>query len=131
MNAFLLHYVCWATFTILQAAADAVCYVPILRNVMSWLTAGSANKQVLLDGLLSGKCSAANACSRKPRHLFILPGGIAEIFTSQPGRHAIVFNNRRGLIKISLQTGAQLLPAYVFGENKAITSSAHCAQRIC
>lgn len=52
---------------------------------------------------------------RYPRHLYILPGGIAEIFTSTPGKHAIVFKNRRGLTKLSLETGAMLCPTYVFG----------------
>ena len=68
-----------------------------------------------MDGLLHGKCASANSNGRTPKNLFILPGGIAEIFTSTPGRHAIVFKDRRGLIKISLQTGAELLPSYVFG----------------
>ena len=48
-------------------------------------------------------------------NLYILPGGIAEVFTSKPRKHAIVFKDRRGLIKLSLETGAQLCPSYVFG----------------
>ena len=107
------------------AAADVVQYVPFLRNVMAWLTAGGASKKVLVDGLMHGKSAAANALGRKPRHLFILPGGIAEIFTSDPGKHAIVFKDRRGLIKISIQTGAQLLPTYVFGGTDFFHSFIH------
>jgi hypothetical protein len=91
---------------------------------------------------IKGISPSANAVGRKPKHLFILPGGIAEIFTSTPGntirnnlftfpnhfflcfyymnflflgRDAIVFKNRRGLIRLSIETGAQLLPTYVFG----------------
>ncbi len=33
------------------AAADAVEYIPFLRNIMGWLTAGSAAYKVLKDGL--------------------------------------------------------------------------------
>lgn len=33
------------------AAADAVAYVPILRNIMGWLSAGSADYRALKDGL--------------------------------------------------------------------------------
>ena len=33
------------------AAADVVFYVPILRNILGWLSAGSATYQVLRDGL--------------------------------------------------------------------------------
>jgi hypothetical protein len=47
--------------------------------------------------------------------LFILPGGVAEIFISQPGRNAIFFKKRKGLIRLSIETGAKLVPCYVFG----------------
>ena len=56
-----------------------------------------------------------NAAGRKPRHLYILPGGIAEIFTSQLGKHTIVIQRRRGLMKLAIETGAHLVPCYVFG----------------
>jgi hypothetical protein len=55
-----------------------------------------------------------NAAGRTPRHLYILPGGIAEIFTSTPGKHTIVAQ-RKGLMRLSLETGAHLYPCYVFG----------------
>lgn len=98
------------------AAADVVMYLPFLRNIMGWLSAGSASYKVLLKGLQTGIVPMVNrVAGRKPRHLFILPGGIAEVFTSQPGKHMIVFKNRRGLIKLSIETGAKLLPCYVFG----------------
>lgn len=62
-----------------------------------------------------GVCESVNKAGRSPRHLFILPGGIAEIFTSTPGRNIIVFKKRRGLIKLALETGTLLIPCYVFG----------------
>jgi hypothetical protein len=48
--------------------------------------------------------------------LYILPGGVAEVFLAHPGRHAIKAK-RRGLMKLALQTGASLVPVYVFGGN--------------
>lgn len=53
--------------------------------------------------------------SRNPRNLYILPGGIAEVFTSQPGKQTIVFKERKGLCKLALEAGAALIPTYVFG----------------
>ena len=47
----------------------------------------------------------------------MLPGGLAEIFTARPGRDAIVWRQRRGLCRLSLETGARLIPMYVFGGN--------------
>jgi MFS family permease len=67
------------------AAADVVQYVPFLRNFLSWLSASSATYNVLRDGLVLGKSAPVNAAGRKPKHLYILPGGVAEIFCSKPG----------------------------------------------
>jgi hypothetical protein len=97
------------------AAADVVMYLPILRNLMGWLACGGASYKVLRDGIADGKCPPVNAIGRKPRNLYILPGGIAEVFTSTPGRNAVVFKNRYGLCRLSLETGAKLMPCYVFG----------------
>ena len=97
------------------AAADVVGSLPFLRNIMGWLSAGSATYKVLKDGLVKGESLACNAVNRKPRNLFILPGGIAEIFCSQPKADIIVFRHRKGLCRLSLETGALLIPCYVFG----------------
>ena len=70
---------------------------------------------LLFTAAKQGKCESVNAAGRIPRHLYILPGGVAEIFLSTPGRHSIVFLKRRGLCKLSIETGAQLVPCYVFG----------------
>jgi len=98
------------------AAADVVKYLPFIKNIMGWLSAGSASYNVLKRGLDSGiaeQCNANN--NRRPRHLFLLPGGVAEVFESTVGHNAIVFKNRRGLVKLALETGSDLLPCYVFG----------------
>ena len=97
------------------AAADVVAYVPFLRNIMIWLGAGSAEYKVLKSGL-AGKCECVNNNNNRiPRNLYLLPGGIAEVFTSAPKKHVIVFKSRKGLCRLSLETGAQLIPTYVFG----------------
>jgi hypothetical protein len=97
------------------AVADVVEYIPFVRNVLAWLTTSSASYKLLRDGLVDGKCKSCNRVGRKPKHLFILPGGIAEIFTSTPGREAIILKSRKGLVKLSIETGASLCPLYVFG----------------
>lgn len=97
------------------AAADVVGYIPFLRNIMGWLSGGSASYKALKDGLTKGISPVVNAAGRTPRHLYILPGGVAEIFTSTVGRNAIVFKSRKGLARLSLETGAELIPTYVFG----------------
>ena len=97
------------------AAANAVYSIPFLRNLMGWLSAGNATYATLKNGLEKGKSPTCNRAGRKPRHLFLFPGGIAEVFTSQIGQNSVVFKKRRGLIKLSIETGAELVPSYVFG----------------
>ena len=88
------------------AVADVVTYLPIIRNVLGYLTTGSATYKILFNGI-----------TQKNQNLYILPGGIAEIYESSVGRNHVIFNNRRGLIRLSLQTGALLIPTYMFGAN--------------
>lgn len=86
------------------AAANVVLRIPLLRQVLSWGSAGSASYSTLYNGLSRGE------------NLFILAGGVAEIFSSKRNTHSI-YAQRRGLMKLSLQTGASLVPVYVFGGN--------------
>jgi 1-acyl-sn-glycerol-3-phosphate acyltransferase len=37
------------------------------------------------------------------------------VFASTPGKHKIIFKKRRGLIKLAIETGANITPCYVFG----------------
>lgn len=46
--------------------------------------------------------------------MYILPGGVAEIFLSTPGKHEIIAN-RKGLMRLALETGTHIFPCYVFG----------------
>ena len=69
----------------------------------------STSKKVLLSGMQADN-----------KNLFILPGGVAEIFLShrrtRPGRNVQTIKARRyGLVKLALQTGAVIYPAFVFG----------------
>lgn len=114
------------------AAADIVTYLPLLKNVMGYLSASSASYNVLKAGLVHGKSTPVNNNNnRKPRHLYILPGGIAEIFKAKPGRHSIVFKHRKGLCRLSLETGALLIPCYVFGMFSFLLFSSHASRTAC
>uniref|UniRef100_A0A7S2YFI5 Acyltransferase n=1 Tax=Entomoneis paludosa TaxID=265537 RepID=A0A7S2YFI5_9STRA len=77
--------------------------LPLLRHVMGWLSCTSASKSTLLHHLV-----------QKQQNLYILPGGVAEIFLARPGTH-VIQTPRRGLMKLALQTGALLVPCYAFG----------------
>jgi 2-acylglycerol O-acyltransferase 2 len=78
---------------------------------MSWLSSTSATKSVLMKNMNAGN------------NLYILPGGVSEIFLACPGVH-VIKAPRRGLMKLALQTGAVLVPTYVFGANAFFNQSA-------
>ena len=91
------------------ATTDIVTWLPILRHIMGWLSAGSATKQVVLNGM-----------QKEGQNLYILPGGVAEIFMAKrrnPAEQNVhtIKAKRYGLMKLALQTGACIIPVYVFG----------------
>ncbi|EOD34231.1 hypothetical protein EMIHUDRAFT_201911 [Emiliania huxleyi CCMP1516] len=63
----------------------------------------------LKRNLTSGSGATFLRAKHPGRNLYMLPGGVAEIFTAQPAR--------RGLCRLALETGARLTPMYVFGGN--------------
>ena len=79
--------------------------------MLFWISAGSAKKQAVLREM-----------QIKNQNLFILPGGVAEIFLSQK-RHQpndmpfvqTIKARRYGLMKLALQTGAIIYPSFCFG----------------
>lgn len=87
------------------AAASMVQYIPFLRNIMGFLTAGPADFKSILKGLQGGKS------------LFILPGGVAEIFVAEPGKDTVVVRRSKGLMALASLTGSYLVPTFVFGGN--------------
>ena len=45
-------------------------------------------------------------------------GGAAEALDSHPGKHMLTLKYRKGFARIALETGAQLVPVYSFGETE-------------
>mmetsp|Transcript_25295 Transcript_25295/g.53429 ORF Transcript_25295/g.53429 Transcript_25295/m.53429 type:complete len:412 (+) Transcript_25295:132-1367(+) len=92
---------------------DGALILPVLRHLLRYMNVGSTSKKALLHGL-----------QNQNENLFILPGGVAEIFLSRrrSTHHDTTLSNtqtikarRYGLMKLALQTGAVLYPSFVFG----------------
>ncbi|KAK5977489.1 Monoacylglycerol acyltransferase [Trichostrongylus colubriformis] len=62
-----------------------------------------------LSYVLSGK---------KGKACVLVVGGAEEALDAHPGYHILTINKRKGFIKLALETGAQLVPCYSFGENE-------------
>ncbi|VDM36662.1 unnamed protein product [Toxocara canis] len=48
----------------------------------------------------------------------LVVGGAEEALEARPGRNVLTLLHRKGFVKVALQTGAQLVPMYSFGENE-------------
>uniref|UniRef100_A0A0R3RWR9 diacylglycerol O-acyltransferase n=1 Tax=Elaeophora elaphi TaxID=1147741 RepID=A0A0R3RWR9_9BILA len=48
----------------------------------------------------------------------LIVGGAEEALDAHPGSHILTLIKRKGFIKIAIETGAQLVPMYCFGENE-------------
>ncbi|XP_012887064.1 PREDICTED: diacylglycerol O-acyltransferase 2-like protein 6 [Dipodomys ordii] len=48
----------------------------------------------------------------------IVVGGAAEALLCHPGNTTLILKNRKGFVKLALQTGSFLVPSYSFGENE-------------
>jgi hypothetical protein len=68
-------------------------------------------------GVLDAARYNARAAIDKGRSLVLIPGGATEGLYAKPGKHTVVLNRRKGFIKLALETGCDLVPAYGFGEN--------------
>uniref|UniRef100_A0A0K0DH36 Acyltransferase n=1 Tax=Angiostrongylus cantonensis TaxID=6313 RepID=A0A0K0DH36_ANGCA len=62
-----------------------------------------------LTYILSGK--QGKAC-------VLVIGGAEEALDAHPGHHILTLHRRKGFIKLALETGANLVPCYSFGENE-------------
>ncbi|KIH54466.1 diacylglycerol acyltransferase [Ancylostoma duodenale] len=47
----------------------------------------------------------------------LVVGGAEEALDAHPGHHILTIYKRKGFIRLALETGAQLIPCYSFGEN--------------
>eukprot|EP00632_Arachnochrysis_sp_CCMP2950_P014501 CAMPEP_0185696878 /NCGR_PEP_ID=MMETSP1164-20130828/5400_1 /TAXON_ID=1104430 /ORGANISM="Chrysoreinhardia sp, Strain CCMP2950" /LENGTH=316 /DNA_ID=CAMNT_0028363767 /DNA_START=155 /DNA_END=1105 /DNA_ORIENTATION=- len=86
------------------ASASVLFYVPVLRAFVTWFGGVPADYNSLRDVL-------------KRRHLLVTPGGLAEMMQGERGADIIVWNKRRGICRLALETGAHLVPVYVFNND--------------
>ena len=78
-------------------------------------------KQILCSiGLVDANRRTARKILEKPSVLGISTGGVAEIFETNNDDEVILLKGRKGLIRLAIQTGADLQPCYIFGNTKIL-----------
>lgn len=74
--------------------------------------------------LSSFRCSYWSQVLHGHESIAVSSGGVAEIFeTDDSGsgdEEVIVLRSRKGIVRLALQTGAALVPCYVFGNNRLL-----------
>jgi len=98
------------------AVADAVLYTPILKHVMGIFGLISASKKSLVKTLQ--KKGAAGT-------VVLYTGGMAELFLSDENEEILYLKKRKGFIKLSLQTGVDVIPVYLFGNTTVLSVMKH------
>jgi 1-acyl-sn-glycerol-3-phosphate acyltransferase len=94
----------------LYTGADIVLWVPILRRIHAWWGFTKVSYKPLQENL------------QRPypyNTLMLQPDGIRGMFYGINGKHEqVVLHRRRGFCRVALETGASLVPCYVFGANQ-------------
>jgi len=83
--------------------------VPLLRD---WLMA---------IGLVDVCKKSLSYLLHHGKSVMIVIGGAAEALDARPGENKLVLRKRKGFIRLALETGASLVPIYLFGENHLYT----------
>jgi hypothetical protein len=90
---------------IVGIGADVIFYFPVLRHIMSFCGTRPAKRINITKIFETG------------HHCALLPGGIAEMYLSDNKVEHVYLKKRKGAIKAALQEGANIIPAYFYGNN--------------
>ena len=86
--------------------ASVLFFIPILREILLSLGCVDASQKTAMRQLNSG------------RSILIFVGGEKEQLMTSRGKDCIYLKNRKGFIKLAIQTGVSLVPMYAFGEDE-------------
>ena len=97
---------------------NATFLTPIFREWLLLLGFCSANKQTMKHRLNDGES------------LILVPGGAAEALHAHTGIMKLYIKNRKGFVKLAIETDSKLIPVIGFGENDIFhTLYAHNSSR--
>lgn len=94
------------------AVADVVLWIPILKHVMGIFGLISASRGSLVKTLQRKGLEGT---------VVLYVGGIAELFLSDENEERLYLKKRKGFIKLSLQTGVDIVPIYMFGNTTVLS----------
>lgn len=89
------------------ATLDSNLYVPFLREFLRFAGLISVTKESLLNHLCSSNDpkDPINRDGFTSNVVAVIVGGAEEAMYSRPGNYVLVLKNRKGFVKLALQTG--------------------------
>lgn len=90
--------------------AENLFWFPVLRDLLRWLEFDAVGKDTFVKLMQSGQ------------NIGFVPGGFEEATLYARGKHRVYLKKRFGFIKLALQHGYKVYPAYTFGEELTYTS---------
>lgn len=89
--------------------ASAAFRIPVIREIWLWTFCVDASKETARRVLRAGKS------------ILVYPGGEKEQMMTQRGRNQIYLKERKGFVKLAIESGSPLVPIYAFGEADLFT----------
>jgi 1-acyl-sn-glycerol-3-phosphate acyltransferase len=90
-------------------AASSALRMPIFRQIMCAVGVIDASRNTARNALEEG------------HSIGISTGGVREVFETNAEHECILLKERKGMIKLAIRTGAELVPCYMFGNTKALS----------
>ena len=90
---------------------------PVFKQMLEWIGTVDANRET---------CKKILSDGRRNPVIGVSTGGVAEVFETDSndndeGEECVVLMNRKGICKLALQTGANMVPCYLFGNSKLLS----------
>ncbi|XP_055844054.1 2-acylglycerol O-acyltransferase 2-like [Episyrphus balteatus] len=92
---------------------------PIWREIIQSWGMVSASKSCLLKNLTTSNDpdDPVNRDGYSASAVGILIGGAEEALDARPGSYTLTLKNRKGFIRVAMESGAAIVPVFSFGEN--------------
>ncbi|CDJ62358.1 Diacylglycerol acyltransferase family protein, related [Eimeria necatrix] len=74
---------------------------------------------IFLSDAIPADKQAMKQTLEKGSNLLVSPGGIAEIYETNSSEERLHLQDRLGIVRLAMQTGAKLVPVYCFGNSQA------------